>query len=357
MNNILRISDYETRAKEVLTTMAWEYLDSAAGDELTLKWNMTAFDRIQFLPRVLCDVSELDISVELFGERLPHPVLLAPIAYHKLFHKNGEPESAKGAALAQSVYCVSTMTNTSIEEIAQSSPDTKLWYQLYVQRDRGYTKSLLERVEAAGARAIVVTVDTPVLGNRVREARAGFHLPEGISRAMLEGLPKELQITGHDTDLQGIYYPLCDPKLSWNDIEWIVKNSNLPVVLKGLLHPDDADIAIQSGAQGVIVSNHGARNLDTVPPTIEMLPDIVERVDGEIPVLFDGGIRRGTDILKAMALGASAVMIGRPYMWGMAVNGAEGIEKAVNLLLTEMKIAMALCGRSVLSEIDEGILL
>lgn len=337
--------------------MAWEYLGSAAGDELTLKWNITAFDRIQFLPRVLNDVSELDTSVELFGERLPHPVMLAPVAYHKLFHKNGEIESAKGAALAESVYCVSTMTNTSIEEIAQSSPQTRLWYQLYVQRDRGYTKNIIERVEAAGAKAIVVTVDTPVLGNRVREARAGFHLPDGLNRAMLEGLPKEFQIIGHDTDLQGIYYPLCDPKLSWKDIEWIVQTATVPVVLKGILHPDDADIAIQSGAQGVIVSNHGARNLDTVPPTIEMLPDIVDRIDGEIPVLFDGGIRRGTDILKAMALGASAVMVGRPYVWGLAVQGAAGIEKAVSLLLTEMKIAMALCGRARLSEVDEGILL
>jgi 4-hydroxymandelate oxidase len=250
------------------------------------------------------------------------------------------------------------MTNTSIEEIAQSSPDTKLWYQLYVQRDRGYTKTLIERVEAAGAKALVVTVDTPVLGNRVREARAGFHLPEGISRAMLEGLAK--RIANHRTR-----HGLAGNLLSALRSETFVERHRMDCAKirmfrwfsKEFYIPTTRTLRFKSGAQGVIVSNHGARNLDTVPPTIEMLPDIVERVDGEIPVLFDGGIRRGTDILKAMALGASAVMIGRPYMWGMAVNGAEGIEKAVNLLLTEMKIAMALCGRSVLSEIDEGILL
>lgn len=355
MNDILKISDFEQLARQKLSHMAWEYLASAAGDEITLGWNESAFDKLKLMPSVLRDVSAIDIRVPLFGDTLPHPVLLAPVAYHKLFHPVGERETARGAMVSDTVYCVSTMTNTSIEVIARDCPDTRLWYQLYVQRDRGYTKSLIERVEAAGVRALVVTVDTPVLGNRVRETRAGFHLPEGLTRAMLEGLPPELQITGHGTDLDGIYYPLCDPKLSWNDIEWICKSTRLPVVLKGILNPADAEHAVHTGAQAIVVSNHGGRNLDTAPATIDVLERIVRQVDRRLPVLFDGGIRRGTDIMKAIALGGVAVMIGRPYIWGLAVGGQEGVAKCLNLLNTELKIAMALCGCKSLQEISRDI--
>lgn len=355
MNDILRVTDFETAAKALLPAMAWEYLDSAAGDELTKQWNAAAYDRIQLTPNVLRDVSQLDISLNLLGDKLPHPILLAPIAYHKLFHPVGERETARGAMVGNAVYCVSTMSNTTIEVIARDCPETKLWYQLYVQRDRDYTKSLIERIEAAGVRALVVTVDTPVLGNRFRETRAGFHLPEGLTRAMLEGLPPELQISGHETDLQGIYYPLCDPKLSWNDIEWICKTAKVPVVLKGILNPADAELAVHTGAQAIIVSNHGGRNLDTVPATIHVLENIVKQVDRRMPVLVDGGIRRGTDVLKALALGASAVMIGRPYIWGLAAGGATGVSKCLNLLEKDLKIAMALCGLRNLTEISGDI--
>lgn len=356
MDSILCVTDFAEPAKAKLTNMAWEYLESGAGDEITLNSNSAAFDRIKIMPNVLRDVSKLDTSAALFGEKLAHPILLAPIAYHKLFNLIGERETARGAMVADAVYCVSTMTNTSIEVIARDVPEAKLWYQLYVQRDREYTKSLIERVEAAGVRALVVTVDTPVLGNRIRETRAGFHLPEGLTRAMLEGLPPELLVTGHGTDLDGIYYPLCDPKLSWNDIEWICKTAKLPVVLKGILNPQDAELAVKSGAQAIIVSNHGGRNLDTVPATIEVLPEIVKQVDDRMPILLDGGIRRGTDILKALASGATAVMLGRPYIWGLAANGSDGVAKSVNLLLTELKIAMALCGRSTLRSLDRSLL-
>lgn len=356
MDNALNLQDLKSRAWEMLPAMAWEYLDSAAGDEWSKRWNESAFDEIKLWPRVLRDVSKLDIQTHLFGETLAHPVLLAPVAYHKLFHPVGERETARGAMVANAIYCVSTMTNTSIEAIARDCPDTKLWYQLYVQRDRGYTRSLIERVQAAGVRALVVTVDTPVLGNRVRETRAGFHLPEGLTRAMLEGLPPELQISGHAMDQTDIYYPLCDPKLAWQDIEWICATAQAPVVLKGILHPADAERAIQSGAAGIIVSNHGGRNLDTVPPTLEVLPAIVKQIDRRMPVLLDGGIRRGTDILKALALGAQAVLIGRPYVWGLAVGGSMGVMRSVDLLLKEFRIAMALSGCATLGEISREVL-
>lgn len=356
MQNILRVTDFAAQAKARLPHMAWEYLESAAGDELTLKWNVDAFNRVELLPRVLRDVSHIETSVPLFGDTLPHPILFAPIAYHKLFHPEGECETARGAALSSSVYCVSTMTNSTIEEIVQAAPQAKLWYQLYVQRDRGFTRELIERVQQAGVQALVITVDTPVLGLRIRETRAKFQLPDGLDRAMLRDLPPELLVKGHGTDLQGIYYPLVNPALTWADIEWMASAARVPVILKGILHPEDAELAASSGAAGIIVSNHGARNLDTAPAAFQALPAVVERVAGRLPVILDGGIRRGTDIFKAMASGAAAVMLGRPYIWALAANGAAGIRRCLDLLLTELKVTQALCGQPRLAELEAGLL-
>lgn len=356
MHSALNIADLAREAQVKLPAMAWEYLDSAAGDEWSKRWNESAFDTLKLWPRVLADVSLVDPAVHLLGETLTHPILLAPVAYHRLFHPVGERETARGAMVSNSIYCVSTMTNTSIEAIVRDVPEAKLWYQLYVQRDREYTRNLIQRVEAAGVRALVVTVDTPVLGNRVRETKAGFHLPEGLTRAMLEGLPAELQISGHAMDQTDIYYPLCDPRLSWADIEWMCKTAKVPVVLKGILHPADAEKAVHSGAAAIIVSNHGGRNLDTVPATLEVLPQIVKQVDRRLPVLLDGGIRRGTDILKAVALGANAVLIGRPYVWGLAAGGSEGVMRSVDILVKEFRIAMALCGCQTVGQISDSLL-
>ncbi|MCB9358258.1 MAG: alpha-hydroxy-acid oxidizing protein [Calditrichaeota bacterium] len=336
--------------------MAWEYLDAGAGDELTLARNVLDFDRIELWPRLLRDVSELETRVPLFGQTLPHPILLAPVGYHKLFSPEGELASARGAALSGSTLSVSTMTSVAIETIAREVPDARLWFQLYVQRDRGFTQHLIERAQDAGAQALIVTIDTPVLGNRIRETEAGFTLPDHVRREMLQELPKDLLVRGHGTDLEGIYYPLISPKLEWKDIEWMKSVARVPVILKGILHPDDVELAIQAGADGIFVSNHGARNLDTAPSTISALPGIVEKTKGRVPILLDGGIRRGTDIFKALALGATAVMIGRPFVWALAAHGAQGVKDCVDLLLHDLKVTMALCGQTSVATLERSVL-
>lgn len=345
------LGDFESLARERMTAMAWEYISGGAGDELTLRWNREAYDRLKLKPRVMVDVSKLDTRVNLFGRELPFPILLAPTAYQKLVHSEGELATAKGAGLATMV--VSTMASVSVEEIAAVTKQPP-WFQLYVQPDRGFTKALVQRAEAAGCQALVVTVDTPIPGLRNREERIKFALPPGIERPNLKGL--NTAGSSHLPKENEIYNALFDPKLTWKDVEWLRSLTRLPVLLKGILNPDDADQAVNSGASGLIVSNHGSRNIDTLPATIEALPEVVAKVAGRIPVLVDGGIRRGTDVLKALALGAKAVLIGRPYLFGLGVGGDEGVNRVVSILRREFEMAMALTGRTSLSELNESVL-
>ncbi len=347
----VNLGDFELLARERMTAMAWEYISGGAGDEITLRWNRDAYDRIKLKPRVLVDVSKLDTRVNLFGRELPFPILLAPAAYQKLVHTEGELATAKGAGAATMV--VSTMASVSVEDIAAATKQPP-WFQLYVQPDRGFTKALVQRAEAAGCQALVVTVDTPIPGLRNREERIKFALPPGIERPNLKGL--NTAGSSHLPKENEIYNALFDPKLTWKDVEWLRSLTRLPVLLKGVLNPDDADLAVKSGASGLIVSNHGSRNIDTLPATIEALPEVVAKVAGRIPVLVDGGIRRGTDVLKALALGAKAVLIGRPYLFGLGVGGAEGVNRVVNILRREFEMAMALTGRTSISELNESIL-
>ena len=345
------LGDFELLAHERMTTLAWEYISGAAGDELTLRWNREAYDRIKLKPRVMVDVSKLDTRVNLFGRELPFPILLAPTAYQKLVHADGELATAKGAGAATMV--VSTMASVSVEEIAAATKQPP-WFQLYVQPDRGFTKALVQRAEAAGCIALVVTVDTPIPGLRNREERIKFALPPGIERPNLKGL--NTAGSSHLPPENQIYNALFDPKLTWKDVEWLRSLTRLPVLLKGVLNPDDADLAVKAGASGLIVSNHGSRNIDTLPATIEALPEVVAKVSGRIPVLVDGGIRRGTDVLKALALGAKAVLIGRPYLFGLALAGTDGVNRVVSILRREFEMAMALTGRTSISEIDASVL-
>ena len=230
-----------------------------------------------------------------------------------------------------------------------------LWFQLYVQPDKAFTKALVQRAEAAGCRALVVTCDTPVIGIRNRETRAGFRLPPGLERENLKGLIGGASTVAH-VDEGTIYSALFDPALTWQGIDWIRSIAKVPVILKGLLSPEDATLAVQHGAHGIVVSNHGARNLDTLPATIDALPGVVDAVAGRIPVLMDGGIRRGTDVVKALALGAKAVLIGRPYLWGLSVGGADGVQNVMQILRSEFQSAMALCGHTSLASIDRTVL-
>lgn len=332
-NALLNLEDYERAARERMNPVAWEFLASGAADEITLRSNVEAWRRLPLVPHQLRDVSNIDLSLTLSGQRLAHPILLAPTACQALAHPDGEIGTARGARAAKAGMVLSSYTTIPIEEVAREKPPL-FWFQLSVQ-GRAYTEALIRRSVAAGATAIAVTVDTPTSGPRNRQKRSGFVFPSNLPH--VSGTRPE--------------HPLL-----WKDMEWIARTAGVPIFLKGILHPDDAAMAVESGAAGVMVSNHGARNLDTALSSLEALPAIVEKVGGRIPVIVDGGIRRGTDILKAIAYGATAVMIGRPFVHGLAVNGAMGVESVIRILRSELEMAMALCGCRTLSEIDRSIL-
>jgi 4-hydroxymandelate oxidase len=329
---LVTLDDYEAAARDRIPAPAWEYIHSGAADEYTLKWNREAFGRILLSPRVLSESRPIDTRTRVLGCELPHPILLAPVAAHSIAHPEGEIATARGARAAQAGMVLSSYTSKRVEEVAAAGP-VPLWFQLYIQ-ERAATRELVDRVVASGCTALCVTVDTPTLGARDRMARSGFTYPDLPYRSVQPG----------------------ENACTWDDVAWIRESSKVPVLLKGILHPDDAELGIQAGAAGIIVSNHGARNLDTTPPTIDVLPRVVERVAGRVPVLLDGGIRRGTDVLKALALGAVAVMIGRPYIYGLAVAGADGVTAVVHILQRELEQAMALTGRTTVASVDRSTL-
>jgi len=334
---IFNLFDFEKLAAEKMTHMAYEYVASGAADELTLRWNRQALDAIKLNPTILTNVSKLDTGISLLGLDLPYPILIAPTAYHKIMHPEGELATVRGARAAEAVYVVSSFTTTPLEEIEKEAT-RPLWFQIYVRDDRDLTKALIQQAEALGFRALCVTVDTPVAGVRNRQDKALFALPAGVNTPHMPG-------------------GLAEKKpFTWKDIEWIRSFTTIPVLLKGILNPDDAEKAIKAGVSGIIVSNHGGRNLDTVPATIEALPRIAEKVKKRIPVLMDGGIRRGTDVLKALALGADAVLVGKPICFGLACGGAEGVTKVLEILRYEFELAMMLTGKATIGEIDSSVI-
>jgi 4-hydroxymandelate oxidase len=324
-------------------------MSAGAADELTLKWNVEAYQRIRLKPRVLVDVSHLDTRVTLFGQEHAFPILLAPVASQKLFHPDGELATARGASSANIAMVLSCFSNTSLEDVFAAAK-TPLWFHIQTQRDRGFVRELIQRADKAGYRALCFTVDFPVSGARNREARANVKLPPLPN---LEGM-KESKGTGLLPSGLDIYSPVLDPTPTWKILEWMRSFTNLPILVKGVLNPDDAELAVKAGASGIIVSNHGARNLDTVPATIDALPLVAEKVAGQVPILVDGGVRRGTDVLKALALGANAVLIGRPYVWGLGAEGEAGVTKVVNILRREFQMAMALTGRTTIVSINRS---
>ncbi len=334
LSEIINLFDFEKMAEGKMTKMVYEYVASGAADEFTVRWNRQAFDAIKINPSMLNDVSKLDTSITLFGQKLAYPILIAPTAFHKIMHPEGELATAKGAGKAEAIYVVSSFTTTPLEEIKKVASEP-LWFQLYARDDKEFTKNLIKKAENIGCGAICITVDTPVLGARNRQERVKFQLPEGINAPYRIGAP--LSIT-------------------WKEMEWLISFTKIPVLLKGILNPDDAEKAINIGASGIIVSNHSGRNLDTVPATIEVLPRIVERVNKRIPILMDGGIRRGTDVLKAIAMGANAVLVGKPICFGLASGGAEGVTKTLEILRTEFEMAMALTGRATIASIDQSLI-
>ncbi len=333
---LLSIADFEAAAEKQTTPAVWARVQGGAADEITLRWNQEAWRQIRLRPHVLVDVSAIDTRVRLFGQELLFPFVLAPAGAQGLIRPDGDTEAAAGAAAAGATYVISSSASRRVEEIAGHSGGP-VWFQLYVQKDRAFTKDLVQRAEDAGCSVLCVTVDSPTHGTRDREQKYKSQLP---TRA----LPN---FAGSD---------YLDPTLTWKDIDWLRSFARTPIVLKGVLDADDAEACLKAGVAGIVVSNHGGRNLDTVPATAEALPAIVERVDGRMPIIVDGGIRRGTDIIKALAMGAAAVQIGRPYLYGLSVAGAEGVAQIVQLLKKELELAMMLCGRASVGSIDRTVL-
>jgi 4-hydroxymandelate oxidase len=355
--DIASISDYESLAQTRMTPQAWAYFAGGSADEQTLAENAAAFRRLSLRARVLRDLDGGTTQLDLFGHSLTAPLLLAPIAYQMLAHPDGERASVLGAGAAQTAMVVSTQASVSLEDIAQAAA-APLWFQLYVQPDRSFTESLVRRAEAAGYRALVVTVDAPISGIRNREQRAGFALPAGVEAVNLRGMPSPLldaqqSLPGGQLLLGG---PLLAAAPTWRDIAWLRGVTRLPILLKGIMTAEDATRAIAEGADGIVISNHGGRTLDTQPATITVLPKIVQTVGGRVPVLIDGGIRRGSDIIKALALGARAVLIGRPYIYGLAAAGAPGVCHVLRILRAEFEAAMALTGCRTLADTDTSLI-
>jgi 4-hydroxymandelate oxidase len=337
LSEIVNLFDFEKVAESKMTKMAYEYVASGAADEVTLRWNRQSFDNLKLKPTVLNDVASLDTSISLFGQKLAYPILIAPSAFHRIMHPEGELATAKGAGAAAAVYVVSSFTTTPLEEIKKVAKQP-LWFQLYIRDDREFTKDVVQKAESLGYGALCITVDTPVAGARNRQERVHFKLPEGITAPYVHG------------------NLMTKKAITWKEMEWLISFAKIPVLLKGILNPDDAKKAIDIGASGIIVSNHGGRNLDTVPATIEALPSIAEAVNKKIVVLMDGGIRRGTDVIKAIALGANAVLIGKPICYALASGGADGVTKALQILKSEFEMAMALSGRSNIASIDKSLI-
>jgi 4-hydroxymandelate oxidase len=351
----LNLHEYETAARAVLPPMAWHYVSGGSGDEVTLRGNRAAFDRWRLLPRVLRGLRDVSTATSVLGQAIALPVLIAPSGRHRLCHDEGERATARAARAAGTIYTMSTAATIAIEEVAPEAGPW--WFQLYIYRDRGLTRDVVARAAAAGASALVVTVDVPQRGRREAEERIQFAMPPGVATALLaapEGTRVSAGASG--TAVAAEVNAVFDPTLTWEDLDWLASLSPLPILLKGILHPDDAARAVEYGARAILVSNHGGRQLDSAVAALDALPAVVEAVVGRVEVLVDGGVRRGTDVLKALALGAKAVLIGRPIHWGLAVGGEAGVRHVLELLRAELALDLMLCGLASPAAIDRLLL-
>ncbi len=333
----VNVFDYENLAQVSMERSAWNYYQSGSDDEVTLRANRAAFERILLRPRMLVDVRACDMRTTVLGTPVSMPILIAPTAFHCLAHPEGECATARAACKAGALMVVSTSSTRSLEDIAREASGL-LWFQLYVH-DPKSAEELVHRATEAGYRALVITVDSPRWGRKERAIRSHFRLPSHLNKA---------NFTDEDVAKDHVY-------ITWESLPWLRSLTSLPIVLKGILTAEDAVLAVKHGVDGIIVSNHGGRQLDGVSASIEALPEVVQAVNRHCEVYLDGGIRRGTDILKALALGARAVLVGRPILWGLAVNGTEGVSDVLELLRTELELAMVLSGRPTLDSIDSSL--
>lgn len=345
---LLSVADYEHRAAELLDAGAHAYVFGGAGDEITLGDNLASWQRVAIRPRVLVGVGQRDPSVTVLGRPRPHPLIVAPMAFQRVVHPEAEIATARAASATSTIMCLPTFATTSPAALARTVPEASRWFQLYVFVDRGVSRELIDVAVERGFEALVVTVDRAVAGVRDSELRSPLPPPssEPLADAAAAGAPGAIA----PADVDG----LIDPDLSWSDIESFAAEASIPVVVKGILTPEDARLAVEHGARGIVVSNHGGRQLDTVLPAADALAPIVDAVGDRIDVLLDGGIRRGTDVLKALALGARAVMVGRPVLWGLAVDGADGARRVLEILLAELDAALALAGAPQAADLDRS---
>ena len=345
----LNADDWEALAAACLPADACGYLLGGAGDERTLRRNREAFERIALRPRILTGTGDPDLAVTVLATSSSMPILVAPVGHQRVFHPDGEMAAARAAAGAGTIFALSTMANASIEEIAAATPGAPRWFQLYARRDRGHRRELVQRAEAAGHTAILLTVDVSVLGRRERDLRSGFRLPPSLPVPNFLGA-RDGPLTLIDTT------GMLEPALSLSDLEELCGWTQLPVVVKGVLHPADAVLCADHGAAGVVVSNHGGRQFDGAIAAIEALPAVVEAAGDRVEVLLDSGIRRGVDALAALALGARAVMIGRPLMCALAVAGEEGVAAVLGQLRAELAGSMQLAGCATVGAITPDLL-
>jgi 4-hydroxymandelate oxidase len=334
----INIADLERLATEALEPGPLGYFAGGAGDERTLQRNVEAFAEWELRPRVLVDVSEVSTRATVLGAEVEMPILVAPVAFQRLAHPDGEPAMACAARAAGTIMCVSTLATAAPTECASAAGPGRRWMQLYMFRDRGISRALVDEATAAGYEAIVLTVDAPYAGPRERDLRTGFALPAEVRTPAIDAASGGRELTVAEV------FGLVDPSLTWSDLEALVADTELPILVKGVLTAADAELAIEHGAAGVVVSNHGARQLDAVPASIDVLPEVVDAVGDRVEVLMDGGVRRGTDVAVALAIGAKAVMVGRPALWGLAVDGQAGAERALEMLRAELELALALLG-------------
>jgi 4-hydroxymandelate oxidase len=351
MTEPLNLEEYERRARERLPQMVYDYYAGGAGDEITLGDNERAWARVRLRPRVLVDVSACDLGTTLLGQPVSMPLVTAPCALNALAHPDGELAVARATAAAGIVQTLSTLSSYSLEDVAAAARGAR-WFQLYVYRDRGVTRELVARAEAAGYAALCLTVDVAVPGTRERDVRNRFRLPPDVRVA---NLAQRIPDTDEGSALLHYVRQQFDPGLSWGTLEWLRGLTRLPIVVKGIVTAEDARLAVEHGVAGICVSNHGGRQLDGTIATCDALPEVVDGVAGRAEVLVDGGIRRGTDVLKAIALGARAVLVGRPYLWGLAVDGEAGVRRVLDLLREELGVSMALTGCPAIAGIGRAL--
>ncbi len=351
----LKLDDFEPAARAVLPQGIYDYIAGGSEDEATLRGNREAFGRYRFRFKILASTDNTDLSNELFGQRFRMPVHLAPTAIQRMTHPDGELAAYRAASDAGIAYALSTLSSAAIEEVAAAATGPR-WFQLYMHAERGVSTSLVERAVDAGYSAIVLTVDLPKTGRRERDIRNAFSLPEGLRYANLDARRSTATADGPDPFAQNVNAN-ANPGLGWADLEWLVARTSLPVIVKGVVRADDARHAVDAGARGLIVSNHGGRQLDYAIASLDALPEVVQAVGGDVPVLMDGGVRRGTDVLKALCLGARGILIGRPFLYALAVGGADAVSGMLAMLRAEIEVSMTLLGVRRLSELSKDLVI